>query len=221
MMRVLLLASSITLALIVTADAQAANPYEVFRLGMTAAEIETAATAHGGSVVDPTRIAPQEAGRAPPDFGNFQMLVGGIPTGDMALGMFILENGELKSFTFDYNFMNSKSPKPRIPREACDATFARIGQSIATVHGQPASDEAEVEDGIRGHLLTWHLDGGTLWAYQRTQGMMTSEEDPYCSDVVTTAFAGTDEACEEFFARFLSAVGLPEDSVATAAPRGR
>ncbi|MDO8839962.1 MAG: hypothetical protein Q7V31_13640 [Parvibaculum sp.] len=196
-------------------DARAANPYEVFRLGMSEADVVAAAEAHGGSVVDPTKIVPQDAGRKPPDFGSFQMLVGGIPTGTMGLGMFVLENGELKSIMFDYNF---KSPKPRISQDTCDTMFAHIRQTIAMAHGQPASDEVEVEDDIRGHLLTWQLEEGTLWAYQRMHGTAAPEKDPYCSDVVTTAFAGTDEACEEFYARFLNAMGLPADSLVTAAP---
>lgn len=178
-------------AAIGAANAEAANPYEVFRLGMTAAEVETAAEAHDGKAVDVTRRAADRGTvewTPAPTQRQYQV---SFPMVDRALGNFGFEHDRLQHIRLLYYFIvHLADPADWLTAAQCDEMFARITGEIETVYGEPAETTDKAEDSLRSRERFWSFRDAIIEAHMAAFSMRADDE-PACGIVEVNVFAGT------------------------------
>ena len=188
----------LSFAAIGTADAQAAKPCEVFRLGMTAAEVEAAAEAHGGRI-----LSSEEEN----DFGiswkadEFLVVFGGIPMEHhQATGMFTFERDRLQEVRFDYFLWENLTP-PGI----CNAIFEQTAREISEVYGTTSDLEefSGTDAEFRGMTVNWSAD-------EHTVSLFAADGPPHsapgsCDIIQVVIFAGTQTELEIFSRRLRDA----------------
>ncbi len=142
-------ATLLTLACLAPAVAWAANPYEIFRLGMSEAETNAVAEAHGGDIF----ADGEREGEEPRSAGPFRIVFGDVPAGDqLASGRFTFERDRLAHIQFNYFVW-----RYGMPPTVCDAVFETAAADIGEVYGLPNRIQAKESDGTRfkGRFALW------------------------------------------------------------------
>ncbi|MEX0838669.1 MAG: hypothetical protein WD034_03980 [Parvibaculum sp.] len=183
-----------------SADAHAANPYEVFRLGMSEAEIVAAAEAHGGVMFNPE----EREGEPPRHLDNLRVLFGGIPMEEeQAGGMFIFEKDRLRQTRFDHYFMPHME-EAELTAVECREKFERIGKNLEAVYGKPArmhKKKGGSGNEIHETDIVWNSGATTVRARMITHDMSHLYETPRCGMIEVRIFAGTESEQKEFGGR--------------------
>ncbi len=189
-------------AAIGTADARAANPYEVFRLGMSEAEALAAAKEHDGDLFD----LDKREWRKPKDLGAFRVLYGHIPMEPQrAIGMFVFEHDRLKKVRFDYFLMNDYTPA-----EICDEIFEQAKSDISEIYGphSDSSEPARPEPPFQVKAEVWKSKGSVVSLF------MSDAPHPMprrsCSVISSDLFDGNEVEHKAFEARLSEAIRKAE-----------
>lgn len=187
-------------------DARAADPYEVFRLGMSVAEFKQAVEENGGEAFDPIERGARERNETPEDLGPYRIFLGGVPAEDEAMGTFIFKDGTLKIATFEYEFLPHTTPEGWKTASECEAMFARIGRQIETVYGASTGFAGPIEDSDGSVTRAWHLPDATVDLYmyidatagQLLPGSLEGDQTSYCGSLRATAFDGNEKERDLF-----------------------
>ncbi|MEX0838668.1 MAG: hypothetical protein WD034_03975 [Parvibaculum sp.] len=188
-----------------SADAHAANPYEVFRLGMSEAEIVAAAEAHGGRILTPEELQELKLVKSR-KVDEFRTFFAEIPMEPhQAMGYFALERDHLQQIVFNYFVWLDRTP-PGI----CSAILEQATREIGEVYGIPSNSDAfaGTDAEFRGKTVNWSTD-------EHTVSLFTTDAPPHsspgsCDIVQAHVFAGTQTKREAFDARLSEAVQSAE-----------
>ncbi|MDX5365129.1 MAG: hypothetical protein LPK88_01825 [Alphaproteobacteria bacterium] len=183
-------AALLTLAYLVPAVAWAANPYEIFRLGMSEGEAVAAAREYDGDIFN---IEEREGGE-PQILGGFRILFGDVPMQPyQATGMFVFKQDRLKSVRFDYLVWQDHMP-PGI----CDALFDRVTSDISKVYGRrfDLTDIAGSETQLRGQIARWESTESVISLFMADAPPLSPSRS--CDIVSSELFDGNEEERETF-----------------------
>jgi len=201
-MREFITATAFVALLSAASAADAANPYEVFRLGMSEAEAVAAAKEHGGDVFDVDERESEE----PKSFGTFRILFGDIPMEPyQATGMFVFEHDRLKEMRFDYHLWEKHTP-PGI----CGSIAGQARKEISEVYGPPSEPEgfSGSETELRGKITWWNVEGLLINIFMADAPPLSSPGS--CDIVWTELFDGNAEELEAFGVRRQEAIRKSE-----------
>jgi hypothetical protein len=185
-------------AAIGSADVQAANPYDVFRLEMSEVEIEAAAEAQGGRILTPEELELDDSGEP----NGFRIVFVEIPMEPhQATGMFVLERDRLQQIGFDY-FVR----RDRTPPGTCNSILEQAAKEIGEVYGAPSNSDAfaGTESVFRGKTVNWNTDDYTVSLFIVDAPPLSSPES--CDIVQVEIFAGTQMEYEAFAERLRRAI---------------
>lgn len=194
----LLAAALFAIACIAAGEAHAANPYEVFRLGMSEEEAVAAAKEHGGDIFD----VYEREGEKPRTTGAFRTLFGGIPMeSSQANGMFVFENDQLKQMRFDY-YLREEHTHPG----TCGSIAEQAKKEISEVYGSPSESQgfSGSETELRGKITWWNVEGLLIDIFMADAPPLSSPGS--CDIIWTELFDGKAEELEAFGARQQEAI---------------
>lgn len=177
-------------ALLGAAEARAANPYEVFRLGMSEAEAVAAAREYEGDIFNIEEREGEEA----QILGDFRILFGDVPIQPyQATGMFVFTKDRLKSVRFDYPVWQDNMP-PGI----CDALFERVTNDISKVYGSQfdLKEIAGSETQLRGRIALWESTESVVSLFMADAPPLSPSRS--CDIASSELFDGNEEEREAF-----------------------
>jgi hypothetical protein len=184
----LLAAALFAIACIAAGEAHAANPYEVFRLGMSEEEAVAAAKEHGGDIFDVYEREGEKPGDIPME--PYQ-----------ATGMFVFEHDRLKQMRFDYYLQQDQTP-PGI----CGSIAEQAKKEISEVYGSPSESQgfSGSETELRGKITWWNVEGLLIDIFMADAPPLSSPGS--CDIIWTELFDGKAEELEAFGARQQEAI---------------
>ncbi|MBX3446580.1 MAG: hypothetical protein KF765_07485 [Parvibaculaceae bacterium] len=204
------------LALLGAAQVRAANPYEIFRLGMSVAEFKQAMKENGGEVHDAVEEA-EERGEPLEDTGPYGFFWGVFPTDEKPYGIFFFKDEKLRTATLEYEFLPHTTQDGWKTAAECETRFAHIGKQIEAVYGPSTGIVDTDETPNRSVTRLWHLPDATVDFYMFIDGMAgrTTPGDNsgalYCGSLHASLFDGNEKERGSFIAEMEAFFGSQQD----------
>jgi hypothetical protein len=201
-----LFAALLALICLALGGADAANPYEVFRLGMSVAEFEQAVEENGGEAFDLAKREAKERDEPPEDTGPYRIFMGGLPSEGEAMGTFIFKDEKFRFAALQYEFLPHTVQDGWKTAAECETMFARIGKQIEAVYGPSTGIVDADEAPNRTVTRLWHLPGATVDFYMFIDGMAgraipgDNSGALYCGSLHVSLFDGNEKERDSFIA---------------------
>ncbi|MDO8839963.1 MAG: hypothetical protein Q7V31_13645 [Parvibaculum sp.] len=168
---------ALTLFAIGSASAHAANPYEVFRLGMTADEVRSIFAEHDGEIIE--------------ESNDNELMLGRMPSREPAAATtLVFRDGRLRLVIANYDPV-IRFDEPKMTTGWCEENFVSIRAGMETVFGKSEPlvwDESDAD--VRSAVVKWKSARGFVMA-------VMSLNNESCVDLYALLFDGSEEELME------------------------